>query len=205
MVDLDRPWLSGIKEMKRKADVEGLINVLKHESDVLKREAAAEVLGEIGDERAVDALIRSSVMAVSDVADDAFRALVKIASDARFASMKVTKHPTYLCSINSAPEEMKWPAMCCMCLRSPQVSKATACTGLGPIVRMTPTSTTYLPIRRVTHVPYCSSCLDKTEKRFFGEKEGVQIEIFQRGSKIVNSKVRFRNPIYARKFLELNI
>jgi HEAT repeat protein len=46
--------------MQRTADVEGLIHVLRYESAVLKREAAAEVLGEIGDEKAVDGLVRNS-------------------------------------------------------------------------------------------------------------------------------------------------
>lgn len=106
MVDLNNPYFSDVREMKRKADVEGLIQVLRHET-VLKREAAAEVLGEIGDEKAVDALVRSSLNDVAEVADKTFRALVKIVDDARFASMKVAKHPVYLCSVDLPPERIE--------------------------------------------------------------------------------------------------
>ena len=46
-----------VDKMKKKKDVQGLINALGYEKDNEIREAAARALGEIGDKRAVEALI----------------------------------------------------------------------------------------------------------------------------------------------------
>lgn len=204
MVDLNNPYFADIKEMKRKADVEGLIQVLKHEKDALKREAAVEVLEEIGDKKALDDLVEHSLNDVEDVRRSAFRALVKIADNALFASMKVTRSATYLCTVNLPPERVEWPPNCCICLRPPQVLKATLCKGRGPTVEVRPTYEKHLVFTRVTRVPYCLNCLHKTEKRFFGEEEGVEIELIVRHSEIVSTRIKFRNPLYAKKFLEIN-
>ena len=204
MLDLNNPYFSDVMEMKRKADVEGLIQVLRHEKDELKVEAAAEVLGEIGDKKALDDLVEHSVNDVENVRRSAFRALVKIADNALFASMKVARSPTYLCTVDLPPERIEWPANCCICIRSPQVLKETLCKGRGPTVEVRPTYEKYLVFTRVTRVPYCSSCLRKTEKRFFGEEEGVKIELIVRHSEIVSTRIKFRNPLYAKKFLEIN-
>jgi len=205
MVDLNNPYFSDIKEMKRKADVEGLIQVLKHDEDALKREAAAIVLREIGDEKAIDTLVKHSLNDVEDVRRSAFRALVNLADDVLFASMKVSRSATYLCTVDLPPERIEWPPNCCICLRPPQVLKETLCTGLGPRIKSGLTYDRYLSVTRVTRVPYCQNCLHKTKKRFFSEKEGVQIELIEKYSKIVNTKIKFRNPLYAKKFLEINI
>jgi hypothetical protein len=206
VVDLNNPYFSDIREMKRKADVEGLIQVLRHEKADLKREAAAEVLGEIGDEKAVDDLVKHSLNDVEGVREKAFWTLAKIADDAIFASMKVAEQPVYLCRAN-LPERIEWPANCCICLRSPQILKETLCKGLEPIMERAPYARyryRYSLFTRITRVPYCLDCLRKTEKRFFGEKEGVEIELIVKNSEVVSTKIKFRNPVYAKKFLEVN-
>ena len=202
VVDLNKPSFSDIKEMKRKADVKGLIQALRRDESDL-REAAAEVLGEIGGEKAVDALVSSSLNDIAEVREKAFISLVKIANDTRFASMKVAKHPEYLCSVDLPPERVEWPANCCICMRSPQVYKPTLCQG-RKLVSLGPTYDQYSVFTRVARVPYCSNCFHKTEKRFFGEDEGVKIELIVRDSEVVRSKIKFRNPLYAKKFLEIN-
>lgn len=210
MINLDKPYFSDVKEMKRKKDVEGLIQILRHE-DELRREAAAMVLGEIGDRNAANDLIKSSLNDTEIVRRTAFRALVKIADDALFASMKVTKSPTYLCTVDRPPERIEWSANCCICFGPAQVAKETLCRGLGPRIQAGLTYDRYLTVTRVTRVPYCQSCLRKTKKRFFGEKEGVEIELVAKSTekideqmKIVQTRVKFRNPLYAKKFLEIN-
>ena len=207
MVDLNKTWFSDIREMKINVDVEGLIQVLKHDDD-FQREAAAWVLGEIGDKKAINELVKHSLNDVSYVRREAFRALVTIAGDDLPISMKVPKSPTYMCSLDIPPESIEWPPNCCICLSPPEVLKETLCKGLYT-TQIAPTYTRYASFIRVTRVPYCQNCLRKTKKRFFSEKEGVEIELIIGDSRdelhvIRATNVQFRNPLYAKKFLELN-
>ncbi|MFB0562069.1 MAG: HEAT repeat domain-containing protein [Candidatus Lokiarchaeia archaeon] len=65
-------------KMKRENDVEGLINVLKHDDDWNARIRAAEVLAEIKDKRAVEPLIQALRDAIWRVQEAAGAALIRI-------------------------------------------------------------------------------------------------------------------------------
>jgi len=73
-----------VEKLKEKRDLKGLIKALRYKRDGVVRQTAAEVLGEIGDARAVEPLLAALRDEDSDVREAAAEALGKI-GDARAA------------------------------------------------------------------------------------------------------------------------
>ena len=89
-----------------------------------------------------------------------------------------------------------------------------------------------LEFTKKVNVPYCQDCYRKLKKKIFGQKEGVKIELFLSSGHFISfetgdpsvefaesyrlpssaftkeiikgAKIRFRNPQYAKRFLEMN-
>jgi hypothetical protein len=78
--------------------------------------------------------------------------------------MKVARSPEYQCKVDVPPDEVKWPANCCICLDPRQAMKETLCTGFIPGVLGYGQQWMFRKVTTKTLVPYCDRCFHKTEK-----------------------------------------
>jgi HEAT repeat protein len=106
-----RMGIADIKIMKEKRDVEGLINLLECEDDYYLRSEVAKALGEVGDRRSVDALIKALEDIAGVVRIEAAIALGKIrdgkAADHLVQSLD-SKYDTLKFEAAKALEKLGW-------------------------------------------------------------------------------------------------